>query len=59
MTNVCDGCIDYMRMCLVKKNFKNYDDCPCGNCIIKVMCEEICERRHRYFAVKYNRKEEK
>ncbi len=38
--NDCEGCVTVVRC---KYTQKDHDKCPCRICLIKVMCEKICE----------------
>lgn len=57
--NVCPGCATYVEVQRITQEMKNngYQDvpqceikpyykgkyCPCSKCIVKMMCEEMCE----------------
>ncbi len=45
MTNPCDGCIENTerRFCITKHDDTDPKDCPCGNCIVKSMCNRACK----------------
>lgn len=45
MTNPCDGCIENTerRFCITKHDDTDPKDCPCGNCIVKSMCNTACK----------------
>lgn len=51
VSGVCDGCVgvDQTKNCFVRIDFNDYDDCPCGHCIIKVMCRKSCLERVFYY----------
>lgn len=51
ISKICDGCVgeNKTRHCFVKTDFNVYDDCPCGHCIIKVMCRRFCLERAYYY----------
>lgn len=56
MTDVCDGCISY-DFCFITKKYKKYGDCPCGNCLVKVICINPCNERVTYVEKKREEKE--
>jgi hypothetical protein len=29
------------------------EQCPCGECIIKIMCSDPCDKYHEYIATTY------
>lgn len=37
----CKGC-RIMNFCKATYNIKDFEECPCRICLIKVMCEETC-----------------
>ena len=44
-TNNCKGCLiyeNYMYSCIIKTS-PNRLNCPCPNCIVKVMCKIGCQ----------------
>ena len=43
----CKGCrlIGKEENCLIVQ-FDRIDECPCINCLVKVMCKGLCEERH-------------
>jgi hypothetical protein len=46
--NYCEGCLSYTGCYLIAYSclFDFYNDegqCPCTLCIIKVMCEDVCD----------------
>jgi len=46
MLSVTSGCYILNK---VKKGYLTNFDCPCANCIIKVMCERSCDEVNNYF----------
>ncbi len=50
MDDICDGCFGKTDnfVCFVQK-YEDHSDCPCGNCIIKMVCSEVCQKRRDYF----------
>lgn len=59
MTDACDGCRGSnpsdIIVCYARRDYRNNDDCPCGNCIIKVLCRETCPDRFDYYLNKRKR----
>ncbi len=50
MVKMCKGCTTYERHIEDSENYsqceghmKKHVDCPCQNCLIKVMCDDVCE----------------
>jgi hypothetical protein len=44
----CNGCsyLDYLNGCLIEKyDATQIENCPCGECIIKIICSRSCENR--------------
>lgn len=48
MHNDCEGCL-LPSSCGIKDLYDNYDDCPCMNCLVKVMCSIVCKERMDYY----------
>jgi len=38
----CDGCLDYQNNCPVKRN-NRIGNCPCTECIVKMICDNPCD----------------
>ncbi len=51
--NECEGCL-LPPMCAIKDEYADYDDCPCINCLVKVMCSIVCQERMDYFIIRGN-----
>lgn len=49
MNDICDGCVVTRGVgyCLTHV-IENGENCPCVNCLIKVMCSRACEDRINY-----------
>lgn len=45
----CFGCSDNDGQCDAYPKKLNIIPCPCGTCLIKTMCEHICELYVNYF----------
>lgn len=41
MDELCKGCTSYKKKCIKDLSDKPLN-CPCGNCVVKVMCGEVC-----------------
>lgn len=56
MNNLCCNCfgMDKPPYCAIKDLYTDLDDCPCMNCLVKVMCSEVCKERKKYYALKLN-----
>jgi len=39
--DICHGCADYNACILAEERSKN--KCPCSNCLLKGICENLCE----------------
>ncbi len=55
-SDICEGChgINHKtRSCFVKSDLEDYKDCPCGGCLVKVMCSEVCQERVSFYADRY------
>ena len=62
--NICEGCKSYftaeynkdetcsqikIRGCAIEKVFvSNTVKCPCIDCIVKMICDDMCQTFHRY-----------
>lgn len=51
INKICEGCVGMNEAvtCFVKIDFEEYSDCPCGNCIVKVLCGSYCQERISYY----------
>ena len=49
MTKKCYGCKRHLS-CGIKTNI---DECPCLQCLIKMNCFTICDRRYHFFWSEY------
>ncbi len=50
--DMCEGCVAMsgeLLFCFVRVDFKEHGDCPCGNCIVKMMCSIVCPERTSYY----------
>lgn len=49
MDDICDGCFikDRIGYCFTHA-VENGENCPCVNCLIKVICSKACEDRINY-----------
>jgi len=46
----CKTCsIHYLSKCFLKYDVKLAQKCPCCNCIVKMICSEICKERMMFF----------
>lgn len=47
--DICEGCSfdngNHMNQCMIKNKEKD-KDCPCINCLIKIMCGNVCLPYH-------------
>lgn len=50
----CDGCLGAgaVAYCIVRIDFEASEDCPCANCLIKVICDQTCKERADYYFTK-------
>ena len=53
---VCDGCrtyamIDEDNTCLMP-HMKNGKPCPCSECLIKMVCNEVCVKLEEYAGIR-------
>lgn len=53
MDELCEGCTTYERFIKKEGIYTSCDgyliqdtECPCINCLIKIMCVDICEEFH-------------
>ena len=49
---VCEGCVTYAKLnenntCLMP-HMKNGIPCPCSQCLIKMVCNEVCAKLEEY-----------
>lgn len=53
-SNSCDGCAGAEGgwWCPVKAEFGVLYDCPCSNCLVKVLCAESCQKWISYHSNK-------
>lgn len=51
MHSDCEGCFGAVSpcYCAIRDLYANYDDCPCMNCLIKIMCSVVCKERKDYY----------
>ncbi len=42
MSELCDGCVENVRVCYIKSVGGNAKDCPCLHCLVKMMCSSGC-----------------
>ena len=55
MVDICDGCTGAIyskvrtRSCAIKDMPDYVDNCPCTNCLIKVVCFNVCPERMSYY----------
>ncbi len=47
MTDYCQGCCDYFGLGCDYRTM-NYGECPCINCVVKMMCTQICEEHQKW-----------
>jgi len=50
MNDLCNGCKDNTRFCIIKENGIDPKDCPCSICSIKSICDETCDA---HYALRY------
>jgi len=39
----CDGCLTYFDGGCAYTKYNGTGECPCTPCVIKIMCEKICD----------------
>ncbi len=51
MDKICTGCLMYEQYIEDSENYhecegymKKHVDCPCQNCLVKVMCDDVCDK---------------
>lgn len=55
MTKKDQCCEDYCGIsnnkhyCSITDLFDNYDDCPCLKCLVRVICNKVCQERVDYY----------
>lgn len=61
MDKICKGCREYERYIEDPKKFhkcegyiKKHIDCPCQNCLIKTMCDDVCEEYKKEWEIYFN-----
>ena len=45
----CNGCYCEDNDCDIIDKLTDFDICPCGICIIKVMCNDACEDYNTFY----------
>lgn len=59
-SDICEGCYGInqkTRSCFVKLDLEDYENCPCGRCLVKSMCSEVCQERVSFYANRYRAQE--
>jgi hypothetical protein len=46
--NYCTGCCGDST-CFITDKMNADEICPCGNCLLKAMCSEVCKERKKFF----------
>jgi hypothetical protein len=54
MNNNCENCVG-SKTGQACEELNEDDNCPCGICIVKMMCEEWCEESIDWINVKTNK----
>jgi len=49
----CEGCYCNGGCSLQQFGSVAMEQCPCGECIIKIMCSDPCDKYHEYIATTY------
>lgn len=51
MNTDCESCFGSVPpcYCAIKDVYIDHSDCPCMNCLIKIMCSTVCQERKDYF----------
>jgi len=48
----CEGCTVYLADCYIRQHNINtevsFSECPCRECLVKVMCDKLCKEFQVY-----------
>lgn len=47
----CKGCQDYGSCLFANQGDVAIHDCPCRDCLVKVTCEEPCEKLEKHYYI--------
>ena len=50
----CKGC-NSVNLCIIMAECQS-SECPCGTCLIKMICTDGCDTYQAYLDIHYNRK---
>lgn len=54
----CDGCLSYDDEKCPLFYFNDYGECPCTNCILKMICMKRCKELSKFENLAYDRMED-
>lgn len=61
MDKICKGCMEYERYIEDSTQYgecegyaRKHVNCPCQNCLIKMMCDNVCDKYKDEWEVFYN-----
>lgn len=46
----CKGCNNGLKVCLAKHYDHLLNQCPCRDCLVKMMCNDLCHERIEAYA---------
>ena len=61
MDKICKGCKEYERHIENPERYiecegytRKHTNCPCQNCLVKVMCDDVCDKYKKKWGIFYD-----